>query len=143
MVGVMNQPFVGDMFYGNPEGAWADYRGETQVIHARQGVKLTSASVGTTMPDLYREGFERLRSKAQLVRFSGDAYFFALVAAGHIDIALDASLQAYDIAPLLPIVHGAGGVSAEWTGGDAAKGGNVITAGSQELLEEALTVLKG
>ena len=65
------------------------------------------------------------------------------MAAGHIDIAMDANLQAYDIAPLLPIVTGAGGVYAEWTGGDAAKGGSVITAGSQTLLGEALTKMKG
>ena len=39
------------------------------------------------------------------------------------------------------IVTGAGGVAAEWTGGDMAKGGNVITAGSPALLEEALAVM--
>ena len=63
------------------------------------------------------------------------------MAAGHLDIALDAGLQAYDIAPLLPIVTGAGGHAAEWTGGDPAKGGHVITAGSEALLHEAMAVL--
>ena len=45
------------------------------------------------------------------------------------------------VLPAVPIVTGAGGVYAEWTGGDASKGGNVITAGSQALLDEALAVL--
>ena len=146
MVGLMNQPVVGDMFYGSPEGAWNDYRGTVNPIRTRQGVALPQARVGTTSPELYRStrdqaAFQRLRSKVQLCRYGGDAYFFSVMAAGHLDIAMDANLQAYDIAPLLPIVTGAGGVYAEWTGGDASKGGNVITAGSQALLDEALAVL--
>ena len=65
-----------------------------------------------------------------------------MMAAGHIDIAMDCGLQPYDITPLLPIVTGAGGVAAEWTGGDMNNGGNVISAGSAPLLEEALTVMR-
>jgi len=147
VIGLMNQPVVGDMFYGNPEGAWHDYRGVTAPIRARTGIGLSRASIGTTAPELYRsdrdrQAFERLRKKAQLTRYGGDAYFFCVMAAGHIDIAMDANLQAYDIAPLLPIVAGAGGVAAEWTGGNPADGGHVITAGSRALLDEALAVLQ-
>ena len=65
-----------------------------------------------------------------------------MVASGHLDIALDCGLQAYDISPLLPIVTGAGGAAAEWTGKNPAHGGNVITAGSSALLDEALTVMR-
>ncbi len=148
VVGLMNQPFVGDMFYGSPKGAWLNHRGVTHPIRARSGISLGSATIGTTAPELYRSeadraAFDRLKHKAQMTRYGGDAYFFAVMAAGHLDIAMDANLQAYDIAPLLPIVSGAGGVYAEWNGGDAARGGNVITAGSQALLEEALSVLRG
>lgn len=148
MVGLMNQPFVGDMFYGSPEGAWLNHRGGIHAIRTRTGIGLSAATIGTTAPELYREGteresFERLRKKAQLTRYGGDAYFFAVMAAGHIDIAMDANLQAYDIAPLLPIVTGAGGAYAEWTGGNAAEGGNVLTAGSQALLDEALEIMRG
>jgi myo-inositol-1(or 4)-monophosphatase len=148
VVGLMNQPVVGDMFYGSPEGAWHDYRGAVTAIRTRSGVPLARASIGTTAPELYRrardqEGFQRLRRAAQLTRYGGDAYFFCVMAAGHLDIALDAGLQAYDIAPLLPIVTGAGGHAAEWTGGDPAKGGHVITAGSEALLHEAMAVLNG
>ena len=146
VVGLMNQPYVGDMFYGNPEGAWHDYRGRVEPIRTRKGVGLASATVGTTAPELYRSerdvrAFERLRRSVQLVRYGGDAYFFSVMAAGHIDIAMDANLKSYDIAPLLPIVAGAGGAYAEWNGGVADDGGNVITAGSQALLEDALAIL--
>jgi myo-inositol-1(or 4)-monophosphatase len=145
-LGLMNQPVVGDMFYGNPDGAWHDYRGHREAIRARTGIPLSRATVGTTAPELYRSAenqvrFQRLRAAAPLTRYGGDAYFFCMVAAGHLDIAMDCGLQSYDIAPLLPIVTGAGGVAAEWTGGDLAKGGNVIVAGSQALLDEALAIM--
>lgn len=147
VIGLMNQPVVGDMFYGSPLGAWHDYRGATHPIRTRQDIPLSGASIGTTAPELYRTekdqaAFQRLKKKVQLTRYGGDAYFFCVMAAGHIDIALDANLQAYDIAPLLPIVTGAGGVAEEWTGGNPAQGGHVITAGSRALLDEALAVLQ-
>lgn len=148
VVGVMNQPFVGEMFYGNPDGAWHDHRGSVSAIRTRTNVPLARAALGTTAPELYRRpadaaGFERLRRSVQVARYGGDAYFFALMAAGHIDIAMDAGLQAYDIAALLPIIAGAGGAYAEWTGGNAVQGGNIISAGSQALLDEALAVMTG
>ncbi len=145
-VGLMNQPVVGEMFYGSPQGAWHDYRGTASAIATRKGVTLARATMGTTAPELYRSEenqrrFQALRKAAQLTRYGGDAYFFCMMAAGHIDIAMDCGLQPYDITPLLPIVRGAGGVAAEWTGGDLARGGNVITAGSQPLLDEAMAIM--
>jgi myo-inositol-1(or 4)-monophosphatase len=148
VVGLMNQPFVGDMFYGNPQGAWHEHRGTVSPIRTRGGVPLSRAMVGTTAPELYRsdidqQAFQRLRARAQLTRYGGDAYFFALLAAGHLDIAMDAGLQAYDIMPLIPIIEGAGGHVAEWTGGTPAQGGNILSAGSRQLLDEALAVMRG
>ena len=122
------------------------------VIKKRIGTKHPSttvkqrATVGTTAPELYRSEenqrrFQALRARAQLTRYGGDAYFFCMMAAGHLDIAMDCGLQPYDITPLLPIVTGAGGAAAEWTGGDLTKGGNVLTAGSAALLDEALAIM--
>ena len=37
-LGLMNQPVVGDMFYGNPQGAWHDHRGRTAPIATRKGI---------------------------------------------------------------------------------------------------------
>lgn len=148
MLGVMSQPFVGEMFYGNPDGAWHDQRGTVTPIRTRQGVPLSRAAIGTTAPELYRSAADaaalnRLRKASQVMRYGGDAYFFALLAAGHIDIAMDAGLQAYDIAALLPIITGAGGAYTEWTGGNPVEGGNILSAGSQALLDEALAVMRG
>jgi myo-inositol-1(or 4)-monophosphatase len=145
LLGVMNQPFVGEMFYGSPNGAWHNYQGNTQAIRVRPPVALAKAALGTTSPYLYdnNSNFEHLRKSVTAHRFGGDAYFFALLAAGHLDIAMDPTLQIYDIAALIPIIKGAGGVVGSWTDNDPTQGGNVLCASSQVLLDEAVAVMRG
>ncbi len=145
-LGVVAQPFVGDTFYGNPEGAWLSHRGNIEPIRVRAAVPLSDAALGTTTPHLYkgkdRDGFERLRHAVKVTRYGGDAYFFALLAAGHLDIAMDAGLQAYDIAALIPIIRGAGGFVGTWDNTDPHQGGNILAASSELLFEAARTAMK-
>ena len=143
LLGVMNQPFVGEMFYGNPNGAWVNHNSTTQPIHVRPPVHLSQAALGTTSPYLYDENsnFETLRKSVTAHRFGGDAYFFALLAAGHLDIAMDPNLQIYDIAALIPIIKGAGGVVGTWTDNDPTQGGNVLCASGQALLDAAKSMM--
>ena len=147
MVGVMNQPFVGETFYGNPEGAWSLHQGTTVKIKTRAARPLAQAAFTTTAPELYRSAGEkavlkRLSEATQLTRYGGDAYFFCVLAAGQTDVAIDAHMQPYDIAPLIPIIEGAGGVVTTWERKPAAEGGNVIAASSPEVYEEALAVIQ-
>ncbi|MBL8907256.1 MAG: histidinol-phosphatase [Rhizobiales bacterium] len=146
MLGVMSQPFVGEVFFGNPEGAWVDYRGTTRRLRVRPRRPLSDAVLTTTAPELYRTDHEkavlaRLSAATRLTRYGGDAYFFCVMAAGQVDIAMDARMEPYDIAPLLPIIRGAGGAASTWDRGNPSLGGNVITASSADLLEDALAVI--
>jgi myo-inositol-1(or 4)-monophosphatase len=111
----------------------------------RQPVPLAKAALGTTSPYLYGENsnFEALRKSVTAHRFGGDAYFFALLAAGHLDIAMDPKLQIYDIAALIPIIKGAGGVVGSWTDNDPTQGGNVVCASCQGLMDQAVAVMRG
>jgi myo-inositol-1(or 4)-monophosphatase len=144
-IGIMHQPFVGDLFFGNPHGAWLEHRGQRSPIRVNGGKPLSDAIAGTTSPYLYKgkdqDAFQRLQSKTKLMRFGGDCYFFALVAGGHLDIALDPALQIYDIAGLIPIITGAGGHVGSWSGNDSSKGGNVLVSSSQRLFEEAIAAM--
>jgi myo-inositol-1(or 4)-monophosphatase len=147
VIGVMNQPFVGETFYGNPVGAWSLYQGISRKLKTRAARPLSQAIFTTTAPDLYRSAGEkgvlkRLSQAAQLTRYGGDAYFFCVLAAGQVDLALDAHMEPYDIAPLIPIIEGAGGIVTTWEREPAANGGNVIAASSSELHEEALRVIR-
>lgn len=144
-LGLMNQPFVGEMFYGSPDGAFFQRGSDKRRLRCAAPKPLAKALAGTTTPHLYKpeSRIENLRQKTRLLRYGGDAYFFALVAAGYMDIALEAGVQIYDIAALIPIITNAGGVVGCWDDGDATKGGNVLAASCQELFDEAKRAMWG
>jgi myo-inositol-1(or 4)-monophosphatase len=77
----------------------------------------------------------------RFMRYDGDSYFFCMLAAGQIDLALDAGLQPYDIVALIPIIEGAGGVVATWDGGDPAGGGDIMAAANRSLFDQASALL--
>jgi myo-inositol-1(or 4)-monophosphatase len=146
VLGLMHQPFVCDLFVGSPNGAYLDHRGQRHKLKCRSAVPIGEASIGTTSPHLYKDEqsarfFANLHRKAKTVRYGGDAYFFALLAAGHLDIAMDCGLQIYDIAALIPIIKAAGGAVGTWDGKDPSLGGNIIAASSAQMLETALQTM--
>lgn len=147
VIGLMNQPYVEETFFANPHGSWVNYRGKLTKLQCRQPRPAPEWTLTTTAPELYRTVEEkwvlaRMTSTARSTRYGGDAYFFCMLAAGHIDVAMDARMQIYDIAPLIPIISGAGGHSSTWDGTDASRGGNVVSASSLETLHEALAIIK-
>ena len=84
-----------------------------------------------------------MRNKVKVTRYGGDAYFFSLLAAGHLDVAMDAGLQIYDIAALIPIIRGAGGIVESWDDRDVSLGGNVLAAATPELFAAAKALMQG
>ena len=146
VAGVMNQPYVRETFYADGQTAWCRRDGRDSALTVRPASSLSDATVTTTAPGLYRTPQERafladLQDTARLTRFDGDAYFYCLLAAGYIDVALDAGLQSYDIVALVPIIEAAGGIVTTWDRKPATNGGNIIAAASESLYEETLEVL--
>ena len=145
LLGIMSQPYVGEMFYGSPAGSYLAHGGTATRLRVSQTIAVSTARGGTTAPHLYdaHPQFETLRNKLQMMRYGGDCYFFSLVAAGHLDIAIDAGLHIYDIAALIPIIENAGGVVGTWDGKDPSKGGNILAAASQKLFAQAVSIMQG
>jgi myo-inositol-1(or 4)-monophosphatase len=145
-VGVAAQPYVGERFIGSPSGAVVKTSSGERAIRVQPAATLSQAIGTTTAPGLYRSArqrdfLNRMRQTLRFIRYDGDAYFFCLLAAGQIDIALDAGLEIYDIAPLVPIIRGAGGVVSRWDRKPAHLAGDIIAAASPALYEEALALL--
>lgn len=148
MVGLMHQPFVGESFIGSPTGSYLKRGDASAKLRVNPAVSLSLALGATTAPNLYRSERQQrflaaMRERLRMMRYDGDAYFFCLLAAGQIDIAIDAGLAPYDIAPLIPIIEGAGGIVTTWDGRDAAEGGDILAAASPALHEEASALLGG
>jgi len=76
-----------------------------------------------------------------MIRYGGECYAMAMIAAGRIDLAIEPSLQPYDIVALIPIIERAGGVVTRLDGGRAEEGGAVLVAATPALHAEALRIL--
>lgn len=86
------------------------------------------------------EGWRRLVDAAALSRTWGDCYGYLLVATGRADVMVDATVAAWDAAPLLPIIVEAGGVFTDWSGAATAFGGSIV-ATNAHLAAQARTLL--
>jgi myo-inositol-1(or 4)-monophosphatase len=143
--GMMNQPFSHERFSG--DGKVARYEGPAgrRLLRVRDCPSVSRAVISTTHPGMMapaeRLRYDRLEARAKLSRYGGDCYAYAMLAAGHIDLVVESGLKPYDIAAMIPIVEGAGGIVTSWSGGDASGGGDVIAAGDRRAHEEALAIL--
>lgn len=145
--GMMNQPHVGERFVGDGKTARMIGRSGERSLTARACADLESAYIATTSPRLFKgdeaAAYDRVENRCKLARYGTDCYAYALLAAGQIDLVVESGLQAYDIAPLIPIIEGAGGVVTTWDGGNARKGGRIVAAGDRRLHRQAMEVLSG
>ncbi|MEL6288443.1 MAG: inositol monophosphatase family protein [Pseudomonadota bacterium] len=163
--GAMSQPILAERFVGGDVGrsggdgtradspsssALAQYvsrSGEKSPLRVSGVRDLEAAMLATTDPYLFsadeRRAFDACLARCRMIRFGGDCYSYCLLAAGHIDLIIESGLQAYDIAPLVPIIEAAGGVVTSWSGGAAAGGGQVIAAASEALADAARALLSG
>jgi fructose-1,6-bisphosphatase/inositol monophosphatase family enzyme len=77
------------------------------------------------------------------VRLGGDAYIFAMVAMGSIDLVIEASLKPWDVEAVIPVIEGAGGFVTDWRGAKLGRAaGQVVAGGDRACLDEALVALK-
>jgi myo-inositol-1(or 4)-monophosphatase len=66
----------------------------------------------------------------------------ALLAAGQVDLVIEAGLQSYDIQAPIAVIEAAGGIVTNWEGGPAKDGGRVIAAANTAVHAEALAILQ-
>jgi myo-inositol-1(or 4)-monophosphatase len=147
--GLMDQPFTRERFWG--AGGRAHLRGpagKTRRLRTRPCAGLAEAVLTSTHPDLFQSqpeaaAFARVKQKARLTRFGGDCYGYCLLAAGFVDVVVEARLKPYDVIPLIPIVEGAGGQITTWDGKPALAGGQILATGDRRVHGEAIALLAG
>jgi len=143
--GMMHQPFIGERFSGdNGSAHYSGASGERRLSVRRCG-SLQDATLFTTSPLLMNEAdrasFGGVEKAVRLTRYGGDCYSYCMLAAGHLDLVIETELKPYDIAALIPIITGAGGIVTTWQGKPAQSGGRIIAAGDPRVHEAALKLL--
>lgn len=145
-IGLIDQPWLDERYIGWTRGAESHIRGEVSRLTVDPEQKLTNAILSTTDPFILtpseRGAFEHLRQTARLTRYGLDAYAYARVAAGDMHLVTESDLKPHDIAALIPVVRGAGGVACDWTGAPATLGPQLACAASEAIMEQAIVSLR-
>ena len=151
LLGLMDQPFTGERFWsgaGARTSNWRGADGTEQRLRTRACASLSDAILVATTPDMFKGGHEHERFAAisrgvRMTRFGGDCYAYCMLAAGHIDLIVEAGLKTVDIIPLIAIIERAGGRVTTWDGGPAIAGGRIVAAGDARIHARAVAMLGG
>jgi len=145
--GLMAQPYTGERFWGSPLASYHQRGAGTPVrLATRADADLSTLRLSSTDPVYFsRSGrqdvLDALVDHAQIMRYGLDCYAYSLVAAGTLDAVVECGLATYDIAPLIPIIEGAGGCVTAWDGGPALNGGDVLASASPRLHQALLEII--
>ncbi len=144
VLGCIHQPILGQLVVG--DGQTTELNGRP--VRCRSTQRLEDATLVTSdplNPAKYQNGacYDALQQRAKLVRTWGDCYGYLLVATGWADISVDPIMNPWDIAALIPVIRGAGGVITDWHGGAAYPAESTIACATPALHAAVLATLKG
>ncbi len=91
-------------------------------------------------------GFEAIRQRTRWNVYDGGCLGYAALAKGRIGLCLNGpNLEPFDIAALVPVVHGAGGCISDWQGRPltTASHGAIVASATDKVHGEVMDVLAG
>lgn len=144
VAGWCRQPYLDETFTAVDGHGWLELGTGRHHLSTSSTTNLARASMYSTHPAMFASGWERaafeaLAGEVRLQRFGGDCYSYCLLAAGHIDLVVEANMRAYDILPLVPIVEAGGGVVTGPDGEVPLEGGFIVAAATRALHAQAMT----
>jgi myo-inositol-1(or 4)-monophosphatase len=148
VLGILDQPVLGERFVGVNGAAHLVQAGKASALEVRSCASLSEAVLCATDPGAYfskeqLSAFARVERIAKMTRYGGDCYLFAALALGFVDVVIEANFHAWDIAALIPLIEGAGGVITNWQGGSPQDGKTILASGDRRVHAEAMTLLAG
>ncbi len=129
VLGAIHQPILNQLLIG--DGAQTTFNGRT--VRVRVNPTLGQATLLCSDfldPARHQNGaaFDALCHRVRQARTWGDCFGYLLVATGWADIMCDPVMNPWDIAALIPVVRGAGGVITDWQGRDPVNATSIVAA---------------
>lgn len=147
ILGIIDQPYTGERWVGGLGQSSLTTPHGVSALQARPWRPLSQVLLCSTFPEIgteaERDAFQRVASQARLTRYGLDCYAYGLLAAGHVDLVIEAGLAAYDICAPIAVIEAAGGIVTDWEGGPVHNGGRALAAATPEIHAEALARLNG
>jgi myo-inositol-1(or 4)-monophosphatase len=134
VLGCIHQPILGQMVVGDGKSCTLNGR----PARARNILRIEDATLLTSDPVVIANnpaarGYPPLMEKAKLARMWGDCYGYLLIATGSADVMYDPLMNPWDIAALVPVIRGAGGVITDSRGGAPYPAKSTVAAATKEL----------
>jgi myo-inositol-1(or 4)-monophosphatase len=137
VLGCIAHPAAQVAVVGHAGGATLTARdGSARSVQMRPCSGLHEATVLlTSMPDIGEQKavntarIGAVLERAKLARTWGDCFGYFALATGGADVMLDPQLAYWDVAAIVPVIEGAGGVVTSWTGGDPLASPSLIASG--------------
>jgi histidinol phosphatase-like enzyme (inositol monophosphatase family) len=143
--GIIDQPYIRERFEGGLGRAEVNGPMGRAVLKTRAPRPLADAILFSTFPEVGKPeeaaAFRRVAAQAKLVRYGTDCYAYGLIAAGQIDLVIEAGLLAYDVQGPIAVIEAAGGIVTDWQGRPCPQGGQVLAAANRQIHAEAMALL--
>lgn len=145
LYGLIDQPYIGERFEGGFGLAQVKGPHGVHPLAVKSTTDLAQATILTTFPEVGTPqdaaAFADVATRCKLTRYGMDCYGYALLAAGQVDLVIEAGLSAYDIQAPIAVIQAAGGIVTDWKGGPAHEGGHALAAANLTLHRQALDIL--
>ena len=142
ILGIIDQPITNERWVGEA-GKITKFNNEQCSQNSSSLIRLNCTS-----PLLFSKTqkiiFEKVEKIVDISCYGGDGYAYGLLASGHIEVIMEAGLQFYDVAALIPIIEGAGGKITDWSGRAIRQeifDGTIIAAKSTEMHTKILNYM--
>ena len=142
VLGCIHQPVLEQLMIGDNETALLNGR----PVKTRGTRRIEEATVLTSDPATLSRlpacrGFQGLLERAALARTWGDCNGYLLVASGRADVMYGPLMNLWDIAALVPVIRGAGGVITDAKGGPAYPAESIVAAANAGLHRQVIEAL--
>jgi histidinol phosphatase-like enzyme (inositol monophosphatase family) len=141
VLGCIHQPILRQLLVGDNAIAMMNGKRVKTRTNGRieEATLLTSDPVVVARPEC--RGYAALMGRAKLARTWGDCYGHLLVATGWADVIYDPVMNLWDIAALVPIIRGAGGVITDARGGPAYPAASTVSSANAEIHGQVIEAL--
>jgi histidinol-phosphatase len=143
-LGVVNLPALDEIVYAacGLGCFWNDRPARVSTTASLDKALLLCTDFGVCEEYGFGPAAASLQREVHAGRTWGDAYGHVLVATGRADIMLDAVMNVWDCAALLPILEEAGGTFTDWKGIPTIHGGNAV-ATNGKLFSAVMQIIRG
>ncbi len=145
VVGIIAHPFAGRTWMGiDGQGTTLNGRPVATLREARLGDVVACLANPESFPGEWGRGYEAIGNASRWNVHDGGCIGYGALSEGRIGLCLNGpNLDPFDIAALVPVVEGAGGVITGWRGEQLtlASHGAIVASANRALHDEALNLL--